>query len=373
MDLIQDVFVAGKDNFGSYRIPSIIRTGHGTLLAFAEARKELNDHAQNKIVLKRSKDGGDSWEEIQIIADAGKDSLNNPLAVQIAEKERIILMYQHYPFTRADEVKDPEHWKSHEDQHFPSNIHEAAVQAGYDGDKICRTSMIISEDDGKTWSSPIDLTRSVKRPVDVTSYAGGPGIGIQVRNGIYKGRIVMPFSQGPWSDMKVYAVYSDDAGDSWNYGETAPNSLTGMPNEVQVAELSDGKLMMNARTFKGRSYRMISHSLDGGETWSELSYDEVLDDPGCQGSIISLTSPGPDRKRMLVFSNPAHKKKRRNGTIRLSDNDGKSWKYSKTLYKGSFAYSCLAQLTDTLFAVLFERDEYSRISFTILDTSWLSN
>ncbi|MCK4746825.1 MAG: exo-alpha-sialidase, partial [Bacteroidales bacterium] len=286
MDLINDVFIAGQDQFASFRIPSIIHTGKGTLMAFAEARKELNDHAENKIVLKRSTDGGKTWGGLQKIADEGKNSLNNPLVVWIQETGKIILMYQFYPFTRKEEVKEPGLWKSHEDQDFPPNIHEAAVQEGYEGDKVCRTFIISSKDEGKSWSGPGDITRSVKRPVGVTSYAGGPGIGIRIRNGKYRGRIIMPFSQGPWSDMKVYAVYSDDRGGTWKRGETAPNTLPGMPNEVQVVELADGRIMLNARTFKGKPYRMISFSSDGGENWSELKYDIALQDPGCQGSIL---------------------------------------------------------------------------------------
>ena len=368
-----DIFVAGEDDFGSYRIPSIILTRNGALLAFAEGRKELNDHAQNKIVLKRSMDTGHSWDKLQIIADAGMDSLNNPLAVQIEENGKIILMYQSYPHTRIEDVSDPEQWKSHEGQEFSPNIHEAAVQTGYEGMNICRSFIISSEDDGNTWSLPIEITREVKRPVDVTSYAGGPGIGIQVKNGSYKGRIVMPFSQGPWSDMKVYAVYSDDNGDTWKYGETAPNNLEGMPNEVQVAELSNDTIIMNARTFKGHPYRMISYSSDGGATWSELSYDEMLDDPSCQGSILSMNLTGPQEKNLLLFSNPADTKKRLNGTIRISDDEGKSWKYSTPIYKGSFGYSCLTRLDDNEFAVLFERDEYSKISFKKLKTHLLKN
>ena len=366
MDLIRDVFVAGQDNFKSYRIPSIIRTGEGVLLAFAEARNELNDHAQNKIVLKRSEDDGDSWDKLRIIGDAGKDSLNNPLVVQVADTGKIILMYQYYPFTAVEEVIDPDQWKSHEGQDFPPNIHEAVVREGLEGNKICRTFLIASEDDGITWSLPTDITGGVKRPVDVTNYAGGPGIGIQMRKGIYKGRLIMPYSQGPWSDMKVYAVYSDDGGDTWTYGETAPNVLDGMPNEVQMAELSDGSILLNARPFRGKPYRMVSISRDGGETWSELIYDANLEDPGCQGSILSLT-PGPEQKGHLLFSNPADIKKRINGTIRLSDDDGRSWKYSRSIYKGSFAYSCMAKLAEKEFAVLFERNEYTRISFYRLD------
>ncbi|MCK4749251.1 MAG: exo-alpha-sialidase [Bacteroidales bacterium] len=373
MDLIADVYIAGEYPYGNYRIPSTLLTVNGTLLAFAEARKELNDHAENKIVLKRSLDAGKTWSELQKVADAGRDSLNNPLAVQDSGSGKIILMYQHYPFTKQDEVKDPGIWKSHADQRFPPNIHEAAVQEGYEGDKICRTFMISSEDDGATWTAPLDLTRALKRPQKVTSYAGGPGIGIQVKNGKHKGRIIMPFSHGPWSDMKVYTVYSDDQGGTWKRGQTVPSGLTGMPNEVQMVELKDGRIMLNARPFKGKPFRMVSFSRDGGDSWSELNYDGALPDPDCQGSIIRLAFPGPDHKSIILFSNPAHHQKRINGTIRLSEDEGKTWKWSRTLYKGSFAYSCLVKLTNDEFGILFERDDYSKISYCKMKLKWLTS
>jgi sialidase-1 len=371
MDLIRDVFISGEDHYGSYRIPSLLHAGNGILLAFAEARKELNDHAENKIVLKRSADHGDSWGALLKLADAGRDSLNNPLAVQVEKNGRILLMYQRYPLTTQSSIKDPDLWRSHEEQEYPPNIHEAAVGTGYEGRNICRTYMITSEDDGITWSGPTEITRSVKRPEHVTNYAGGPGIGIQIRKGRFKGRIIMPFSRGPWSDMKVYAVYSDDYGDTWEYGEAAPDRIQGMPNEVQVVELEDGALMLNARPFKGKPYRMISFSLDGGNIWSELEYDTELEDPGCQGSILRLTFAGPGQESLLLFSNPRDKVRRINGTIRLSNDEGKSWKWAKSIYKGSFAYSCLAKLTDQEIAILFERDNYSKISFSKLNIKWL--
>ncbi len=371
--MISDLFIAGKDHFGSYRIPSIISTSKGALLAFAEARKKLSDHAENKIVLKRSFDGGETWSGLQVIANAGRNSLNNPLAVKDSGKGRILLMYQQYPLTRQDEVKAPGLWKSHADQLFPPNIHEAAAQEGYEGDRICRTLMISSEDDGETWTPPTDLTRSVKRPKKVSSYAGGPGIGIQIKNEDHKGRIIMPFSQGPWSDMKVYAVYSDDHGATWKRGKTAPGRLKGYPNEVQMVELSDGRIMLNARSFRGSSLRMTAISRDGGESWSELRYDEALPDPGCQGSILRLAFPGPDHQSMILFSNPAHHRKRINGTIRLSQDEGKTWKWSKRIYRGSFAYSCLVKLTNNEFGILFERDDYAKISYAKLNIKWITS
>lgn len=371
MDLISDVFTAGQEQFGSYRIPSIITGRRGILIAFSEARKELNDHAENKIVLRRSFDGGHIWEDQRTIADAGINSLNNPLAVRVSETGTLILMYQEYPFTEPSDVEDPEKWRSHATQDFKPNIHEAAVETGYEGKRICRTWMMTSRDDGENWSEPLDITRSVKHPVEASNYASGPGTGIQLQRGEFRGRIIMPYSQGPWNDMKVYAVYSDDLGESWIRGKSAYNQSPGMPNEVQMVELNDGTIMLNARSYKGNHCRKIGYSRDGGEHWSGLETDPQLPDPGCQGSILRLAFLSPGQESLILFSNPAHKKLRENGTIRLSKDEGKTWFLSKILVRGSFAYSCLVKLSENEFGLLFERDNYSKISFARKKIDWL--
>ena len=373
MDLISDIFIAGLQHFGSYRIPSIIMGRNDILLAFSEARKELNDHAENKIVLRRSLDGGDVWEDQRILADAGINSLNNPLAVRVSETGIIILMYQEYPFTDPADIEDAEAWRSHANQNFKPNIHEAAVETGYDGNRICKTWMISSKDDGENWSEPLDITRSVKHPLEATNYASGPGTGIQLKKGKFRGRIIIPFTQGPWKDMKVYAVYSDDLGVSWNRGQSASNQSPGMPNEVQMVELKDGTIMLNARSYKGNLCRKIAFSQDGGEHWSDLKTESQLSDPGCQGSILRLAFPSPGQESLILFSNPAHKELRKNGTILLSMDEGKTWSLSKTLVEGSFAYSCLVKLTNNEFGILFERDNYSRISFSRKSIDWISS
>lgn len=359
--VITNVFEAGVDGFGSYRIPALLRLPGGQLLAFCEARAILSDHAHNKIVLKTSHDNGATWSKQMLVADAGENALNNPLVVLDSPSGDIVLMYQEYPHTTRDAVADPSEWISHAGQNFPSNVHEGAVEQGFEG-RVCRTFVQRSSDGGCEWSERVDVTRQVKRPVDVTSYAGGPGIGIQLRCERYNNRLVMPFTQGPWDNMKVYAAYSDDGGYVWQYGEVAPAAPDEHGNETQMAELSDGRIVLNARSYRGNGLRKTAFSSDGGASWSPLQDTPDLTEPECQGSIIGLQA-GDDFKGLL-YCGPTNLSQRSNGTLNFSSDCAASWQHIASVYDGSFGYSSICQLIGTDIGVLFERDNYSAISFS---------
>lgn len=344
-----DVFVGGQEGYPAYRIPALITTKRGTLLAFAEGRASRRDHAENDIVLKRSTDGGKTWGPLQLIDEDGTNALNNPTAVVVRETGRVILMYQRYA----------------------KGFDERKAEPGYDGPRICRTFVTHSDDDGVTWSEPVEVTSQVKRPTEVTSTATGPGIGIQVARGKHTGRILMPFNQGPHGAWKVYATFSDDQGKTWRYGETAPKGTKGYANEVQFVELSDGSVMLNARNQGGDKLRKIAISRDGGETWSETRNDAALIEPVCQGSLLRHPGTGDPAKDVFLFSNPATQTARTNGTIRLSRDEGKTWPVARVLYPDSFAYSCLASLPDGTVACLFEREGMKKISFARFSLEWV--
>jgi sialidase-1 len=344
-----DVFVGGKDGYPGYRIPALITTKRGSLLAFAEGRASLRDHAENDIVMKRSNDGGETWGPLQLIDEDGTNALNNPTAVVVRETGRIILMYQR----------------------FPNGFDEHNAEPGYDGPRICRAFMVHSDDDGVTWSEPVEVTRQVKRPTEATSTATGPGIGIQLARGTYARRILMPFNQGPYGKWKVYAAFSDDAGKSWRYGETAPEGTKGHANEVQFVELNDGSVMLNARNQGGDKHRKIAVSRDGGMTWSPTQDDTALIEPVCQASLLRHPGNADPTKDVFLFANPATQTGRTNGTVRLSRDEGKTWPAARVLYAGSFAYSCLASLPDGSVACLFERDHTKKISIVRFTVNWV--
>ncbi|WP_432800095.1 exo-alpha-sialidase [Poriferisphaera sp. WC338] len=329
------VFSSGldQDGYSTFRIPSLVTTKSGTLLAFAEGRATRDDHSQNDIVIKRSTDNGATWSKTQTLIEDGKHCISNPTAV-VLNDSRILLMYTRYQYGYAE---------------------RNAVE-GYDAEGVVRAFIIFSSDDGTTWSTPKEITRSVKRPTIATSIAPGPGRGIQLRRGKYKNRILIPFNQGPFGDWKVYAAYSDDGGTNWQYGNLARTSNDTNANEVQFVELTDGSIMLNSRMMSkdGSKFRGIARSIDGGQTWSNITYDKTLIEPRCQGSILRISDPLDRQISRIVFSNPASKTKRINGTVRLSYDDGRTWPAVKQLWSGTFAYSCLTKLKDDSIGCFFE-------------------
>jgi sialidase-1 len=172
-----------------------------------------------------------------------------------------------------------------------------------------------------------------------------------------------------------HIFYSDDAGKSWKLGGSAGHHT----NECLVVELSDGRLLLNLRTYAGRDggqanhdrMRAIATSPDGGETWSPLEYDAMLVEPICQASLIAVS--GADEKLALFFSNPAHRSARRQLTVRASDDEGRTWSRSLVLHAGPAAYSCLAALPEGALGCLYEAGEkepYDKIVFARFSQDW---
>lgn len=335
-----DVFINGREGYPKYRIPALLYTQKGNLLAFCEGRASISDHAANDIVLKRSTDQGRSWLPLQVIAEDGANCLNNPEVVQVDPTGRILLVFQIYP----------------------RGLHESEVGPGVDNDTTCRAWIMHSDDDGVTWSERREITREIKRPTFATSIASGPGNGIQLKMGPHKGRIIFPFNQGPVNRWKTYAAYSDDLGKTWAYGEVAFEQDPGYGNEVQMVELSNGTVLLNSRSQNGKKCRKIAYSHDGGINWTGLLDEPRLPDPVCMASIIRLGTSGLN-PAPVAFCNPADENDRINGALRISYDDAQTWQLYQSLYPGSFAYSHLADMGNNQVGVLFERDEYSRISF----------
>ncbi|MBL9138170.1 MAG: exo-alpha-sialidase [Verrucomicrobiales bacterium] len=353
-----DVFVAGRDGHPSIRIPSVVVARDGTVLAFAEGREVHEDQASNDIILKRSKDGGRTWGPLQLVAEDGAHSLNNPTAVVEHDTGRVFLMYQ----------RIPSHLKEQ----------DAATATGYEGTNVYRNFLVWSDDHGATWTPPQDVTRSTKRPARATTVASGPGIGIQLTRGPHRGRLILPFNEGPFWQWNNFAVFSDDRGATWGYGDDVPGALVADPklgqrsqiNEVQMVELSDGSVRLNSRQFAGAKVRKTAVSRDGGRTWSPVEDVPQLRDPSCNASILRYSFDDANGAGMVLYSGP-DSTKRDTGTIHLSFDDGRTWPLKRVLWPGSFAYSVLTRLADGRVGCLFETDGANRIVFGRFPIQWI--
>ncbi len=287
-----DVFISNQEGYASIRIPAVIVTKAGTVLAFAEGRAKPADQAENDIVEKRSVDGGRTWSALRVIHDDGTNSLNNPTVVQERESGRIFLMYQ----------RIPAHLKEH----------SAATATGLDGPDIYRNLLVSSDDDGVTWSAPRDVTATTKRPQRATTIASGPGIGIQLSRGAKKGRLIFPFNEGPYGQWQNFAVFSDDAGKTWSFGADVPGALVpdgkggerSQMNEVQMVELSDGAVRLSSRQFFGEKVRRTSISRDGGATWSAVAELPELRDPSCMAGLLRWSFDDGAGRGKLIHTGP---------------------------------------------------------------------
>ncbi len=352
-----DVFVSGTDGYDTHRIPALIVTGKGTVLAFCEGRKNSrSDTGDIDLLVKRSQDGGKTWDAPEIVWDDGANTCGNPCPVVDRTTDVIWL-----PMT----------WNHGQDN-------ESEIKAGT-GKDTRRVFVTHSRDDGLTWAGPREITHAVKCP-EWRWYATGPGVGIQLTQGDRQGRLLVPCDHSHVSpdDPTGYGshvLFSDDHGATWRLGGTIGPAV----NECQVVELADGTLLMNMRNYdRSRTTRAVATSTDGGLTWSAVRHDPALVEPVCQASFLRYTRQSQDGRNRLLFSNPAHAEtgQRRDMTVRMSYDEGQTWPVSRRLRPGPAAYSCLAVLPDGRVACLFEAGEehpYERIVFARFSREWLTN
>lgn len=361
------VYISGTKGHKSYRIPAIIKNGAGELLAFAEGRvKGSGDFGDINIVLKKSTDNGKTWEEMTTVVDYNDLQAGNPAPVldntdSNFPKGRIFLFYN------------------------TGNNHEGEVRKGKGIREVWYKTSI---DGGNTWSDGVNITPQTHRPnkpllnsaynfkEDWRSYANTPGHAMQFENGKYKGRIFVAANhstgepQKQFTDYAAHGFYTDDHGKTFKLSETV--SIDG-GNEATATEISNNRLMLNARNQKGdKRSRIVAISNNGGETWNETFFDENLPDPVCQGSILTIGKA--KSKNILAFCNAADTNNRDNLTLRISFDDGKTWEISKLVYansekkdKSPSAYSDIVKIGKKTIGVLFEKDNYSQIVFSVFN------
>lgn len=340
-----DVYVSGQDGYHTYRIPAIVRAANGQLLAFAEGRKSAGGDAGDiDILLKRSTDGGRTWSAQQVVWDDSTHTCGNPCPVVDPATGTIWLLLTHNLGTD----------------------HERAIVTKKA--QSTRTVWVThSRDHGATWAAPTEITRTTKDPA-WGWYATGPGVGIAIKHGPHAGRLVIPCDHsyddpagkvrnGPY-EYGSHVIYSDDHGRTWQLGGVIRPKV----NECQVAELFDGRgtLLMDMRSYFGRSRRSHARSADGGRTWTALQDAAALVEPVCQASLLR------HEPNLLLFSNPADPKSRVRLTVKASADDAQTWRNVAELHAGPSAYSCLVSLDPATAGCLYERGEkrpYERITF----------
>jgi sialidase-1 len=306
------IFKNGKGGYKMYRIPTMVRTQHGTILAFCEGRQSLFDHGHIDIVVKSSNDGGKTWGPLQKIWTDGKGTCGNPCPIVDQQSGDIMVI------------------------------------STYDNDRVM---IMRSSDSGAHWSSPRDITSMVKSP-DWAWYATGPVHGIQISQGPHLGRIIIPCNhtiRGSGQHIS-HTIYSDDHGQTWSIGGSAPCLNT---DECTVAEADAGRLILNMRNNdKTIHSRKVSSSTDGGATWSACAPDKSLIEPTCQGSLLCYNAS------TLLFTNPAHTKARKMLCLSVSYDHGTSWRKKIVLHKGHAAYSDMAALDNGDVVCIYETGRF---------------
>lgn len=312
------VFSAGDDNVNSYRIPSLLTAKDGSLLVFCEARRESwKDKSRTDIVVKRSTDNGQTWSVMQDLTGGTTGAYMDPTPIMDSFTGKVFL------FTTF----------------WPSDDHSGAAN---------RAILITSDDNGQTWSTPVDVTASLI-PEGRYIYGFGPGAGLQMVGEKYKGRLILParISDTERKNAHDVAIFSDNHGKTWTVGGDGDTD-----NEFQIAESPDRVLVYNARV---SGARMVAYSMDGGMNWDKAIIEPALPgvSKGCQASIL-----GNNEKLYFcgikgIPETPEYDE-RAGLTLYKSCNGGKTWDNGLLLYEKASGYSCMSLLPDGRMAIIFE-------------------
>ncbi len=337
-----DLFHAGEAGYALYRIPGIVVTARGTLLAYCEARRRASgDWGTIDIMLRRSTDGGQTWSPQRKLVEVDSNTPKNPVALAqgLATPGEIT-------------VNNPVAIASR------NGVVHMLYCVEY-----CRCFYLRSEDDGQTFSEPVNITPTFERfrkDYDWRVLATGPGHGIELSSG----RLLVPvwLSTGTGGHAHrpscVSVIYSDDQGRTWERGEVVvadPNPKN--PSETAAVQLADGRVMLNIRHESSPHLRGVSISDDGATGWSPLRLDPQLPEPICMGSLVRYSQAPSDDQNRLLFVNPHNPqdRKRINVTVKLSRDEGQTWPVQRSLEPGVSGYCDLAVGPDKTIYCLYER------------------
>ena len=351
------MFESGTEEYAIYRIPGLIVTAKGTVLAYCEARRTgKSDWDTIDIMLRRSTDGGKTFSPRQRIADVPGPHIKNPVAL-------------------AQKLAEP----------TDVTYNNAVGFADRDGAVLflfcreySRCFYVRSDDDGQTFSKPVEITGTFEKfrsEYDWKVLATGPAHGIQLRTG----RLVVPIWLSTGTGGHAHrpsvtsTVYSDDHGRTWKAGDAAvPNTDEWInPNETVIVELADGRVMLNVRSESLKHRRLVTVSPDGATEWSKPKFDDALLEPICMASIVRFSAQPTGDKNRIVFANPHNlsridgkegegkSRDRKNISIKVSYDEGQTWEVNKVLEPSYSAYSDLAVLPDGTILCLYETGRHS--------------
>ena len=448
------IFDMGDYGSFNYRIPSIVTTADGVVIAGADQRHDhWSDWGNIDTVVRMSTDQGQTWSDLTTVIDlksqpydSGTQSafLIDPVMIA-TESGRVWMMVDMFPestgfgsisqagngfaeaedgnmyleLTDADgakytlrgtEVYDADGNKTdytvdegsaenayhnkgdlYDNGEYVGNIYLSGQNTGNDSAplqvlKTCYLWLTYSDDNGETWSNPVNISGMVKE--DWMKFCGtGPGFGIEIQNGEHAGRLVFPIYYTNNGGFQSSAcIYSDDGGVTWQRG-MSPNDARGEgmgdsqnPNfsqqltESQIIELNSGNLLQFMRNTGGSGLVAVSRSTDGGATWSAPVNTQATE-VYCQLSVLhyGTTEDGKDR---VILSNPGGSG-RNNGTLRIGvvtetdDSFSIEWTESKMFSPGNYAYSCLTDMGDDMIGLLYEKS--NTIKFTSFNLDFITS
>lgn len=410
----------------NYRIPSIVVTNRGTVVAAADERFYTGADNPNRIdkVIRRSTDSGRTWESQTVAVEEVGTAKNNasaaidPQLIYDREADKILMIYCHTPAQTfilnsrrsvgedangrriirrgkevyyldadgalIDEKGNQTEYRADRKGNVTLNGKYVCNYLTYDGafreDDTSYLMLTESTDDGKSWSEPVSLNRQIKSKK--WGFIGpGPGIGIQLQYGKHKGRLVSPiyYNATKWPLMlNAFCIYSDDHGKTWKKS-SVPNDLkksllcnskfilsySGCTTESQIVEKKDGSLWYVLRNHDKRREAMAADSVDGAETFQNLRFVPDITHPICQIAAISADFNG---REAILVSHAKDKTKRKFGVIQMSLDGGNTFPYEHVVTEGEFVYSSMAMLPDGRLGILYEPStEHETIDFKSYD------
>ena len=319
------LFVSGTENTHTFRIPAIITAPNGDLIASCDARRKSSADLiwvrDIDIVVKRSTDNGKTWTDMEMVCDFGDGRPASDPSFIVDKVTGEIFCFYNY----MDQDNAP---------------------------KEFRLWYQSSKDNGKTWSKPRDITDDISHKdwkMDFKFITSGRGI--QTADGELLHTLVN-LKRG------LHLFGSKDHGKTWGYYPVPIKPA----NESKVIQLADNSLMINCR-HNGKGQRYVHNSNDHGKSWEGYK-DMTLPDPGCNGAILRYTSIKDGyKKNRLLFVNASSVKGRKNLSLRISYDEGKTWSKGKVIDSGPSAYSDITICKDGTIGILYEPG-YKEVRFT---------